>query len=171
MSSWETFPEVPFKVKCLDPNEGIAEGVEYTVTKVGDPEDEGSALFCLEEVGDQAIYFANRFELVDKETLVVNDQGGVKADSGKPRWSLLDFQTLSDVVDVLELGAKKYSAGNFKHVEPVRYVDAFLRHWYAYQSGEELDLESGKSHLHHMICCLMFLDYFRREGKEIEWHG
>jgi len=106
-----------------------------------------------------------------EETFEVNAQGGMKGDNGKPRWSLLDFQTLSDVVDVLELGAKKYSAGNFKHVEPVRYVDAFLRHWYAYQSGEELDSESGKSHLHHMICCLMFLDYFRREGKEIEWHG
>ena len=102
---------------------------------------------------------------------VKNSAGGVKGDGGKARWSLLDFQTLSDVVDVLELGATKYSAGNYKHVEPIRYVDAFLRHWYSYQSGEELDGESGKSHLHHMICCLMFLDYFRRQGEGIKPHG
>lgn len=101
----------------------------------------------------------------------ITPEKGVKHDSGKPRWSLLDKQTLADVVDVLELGARKYSVGGFKNVEPIRYVDALERHWYSYLSGEELDEESGKSHLHHMICCLMFLDYFRREGIEIKEHG
>ncbi len=101
----------------------------------------------------------------------VNALGGKKFDHGKPRWSLLDFETLSDVVDVLELGAKKYGPSNFRNVEPIRYVDSTMRHWHSYLSGEEVDQESGKSHLHHMICGLMFLDYFRREGIEIVRHG
>ena len=120
--------------------------------------------------------------MTDKETppvldytqmgsMVVNEQGGMKKDGDKYRWSLLDYQTLNDVVGVLELGAKKYGAGNYKLVEPIRYVDALHRHWYSYQSGEDIDPESGKSHLHHMICCLMFLDYFRREGIGIIKHG
>lgn len=96
---------------------------------------------------------------------------GVKYDQGKARWSLLDFKTLEDVVEVLELGATKYGARNFKHVEPIRYVDAAMRHWFSYLAGEELDPESGKSHLHHVICCVMFLDYFRREGVKIVNHG
>lgn len=101
----------------------------------------------------------------------MNDLGGVKYDQGKLRWSLLDFQTMEDVVAVLELGANKYAAGNYKKVEPIRYVDALMRHWFAYLDGEELDPESGKSHLHHIICSAMFLDYFRREGIEIKFHG
>jgi hypothetical protein len=105
------------------------------------------------------------------EKLKKDSSIGVKYDQGKPRWSLLDFQTLSDVVAVLELGANKYGPANYKHVEPIRYVDSVMRHWFAYLGGEELDPESGKSHLHHAICGLMFLDHFRREGKEIEWHG
>ena len=95
---------------------------------------------------------------------------GKKFDQGKLRWSLLDFKTIEDVVSVLELGASKYSAGNYKHVEPIRYVDALMRHWHSYISGEEIDSESGKSHLHHIICCAMFLDYFRREGIPIVPH-
>jgi hypothetical protein len=32
-----------------------------------------------------------------------------------------------------------------------------MRHLVAYQSGEEIDPESGKSHLAHAQCCLIFL--------------
>ena len=45
---------------------------------------------------------------------------------------------------------------NWALVEPERYDDAALRHIQAYLSGEVSDPESGKPHLAHALCCLMF---------------
>ena len=45
---------------------------------------------------------------------------------------------------------------NWVLVEPERYDDAALRHIQAYLSGELNDPESGKPHLAHALCCLMF---------------
>ena len=39
----------------------------------------------------------------------------------------------------------------------LRNRDALYRHWLAYLSGEEIDPESGMSHLWHMACNLDFL--------------
>lgn len=83
---------------------------------------------------------------------------GVKKDTGKPRFSLLPLVELSEVVDVLEFGAKKYSPDNWKLVplSEDRYFDAAIRHILAFRLGEKLDNESGKSHLAHALCCLLF---------------
>lgn len=84
---------------------------------------------------------------------------GLKFDSEKPMMSLLPpFATLA-VGRVLTMGAKKYSAGNWQHVEngQRRYADAALRHFFAYMSGEERDPESGENHMAHVICCAMFI--------------
>jgi hypothetical protein len=84
---------------------------------------------------------------------------GVKYDSDKPDWSLLPMDIIEDVVDVLTFGAKKYDRENWKKVPDLhnRYFAAAMRHLVAYQSGEEIDPESGKSHLAHAQCCLIFL--------------
>lgn len=84
---------------------------------------------------------------------------GVKFDGGKPQWSLLPFKALREVVDVLTYGAKKYAPDNWKKVPNAkqRYIDAGFRHFTAYASGEALDPETGKSHLAHAICCLLYL--------------
>lgn len=95
-----------------------------------------------------------------------NEQGGVKGDSGKPRWSLLPWKQVKQVVEVLTFGAIKYpSADNWKKVEPERYKDAMLRHITAWLSGDKLDEETGKSHLAHAGCCLLFLMFFDDEEK------
>ena len=67
---------------------------------------------------------------------------GVKFDSGKGQWHLVPFGAMSDVVDVLTYGARKYFA--------------------AYANGEEGDPETGYSHLAHAVCCLLFLLAFER---------
>ena len=54
-------------------------------------------------------------------------------------------------------GAAKYSEGNWKGVEPVRYKDAAMRHLVAYMNGEKNDEESGLPHLAHLACCVLFL--------------
>ena len=84
---------------------------------------------------------------------------GVKYDNDKPQWSLLPFKALKEVVDVLTYGAKKYAPDNWKKVPNAkqRYIDAGFRHFTAYAAGEKLDPETGKSHLAHAMCCLLYL--------------
>jgi len=84
---------------------------------------------------------------------------GIKHDGAKARWSLLPFKELGQVVDVLDMGARKYGEGNWKNVYPMRdrYFNAAMRHIMAWWSGEKIDEESGRSHLAHAVCCLLFL--------------
>ena len=84
--------------------------------------------------------------------------GGTKHDSGKPPMSLLDRKWLVGVAEVLGFGAQKYAAHNWRSgFKYSRLSDAALRHLTAFIDGEDLDPESGLSHLHHASCCLMFL--------------
>lgn len=91
---------------------------------------------------------------------------GVKYDEEKLMWSLLDFNSIEDLVKVLQYGAKKYSLDNWKYVEPKsRYFDACLRHIIAWKQGEQNDSESGLSHLSHAMACLMFLNWSEKQKK------
>lgn len=87
---------------------------------------------------------------------------GFKADKGKPDWSLLDLKALTGCVEVLTFGAEKYARDNWKKVPDGknRYFAALMRHLTAWQSGEKVDPESGKSHLDHAMCNLYFLKNF-----------
>lgn len=89
---------------------------------------------------------------------------GAKLDNGKPRWSLLPFEALAMVVDVLEFGAKKYAPDNWRKVDNAekRYTDALLRHVAAWLTGEQKDPDSGLHHLAHVACNALFLCAFAR---------
>lgn len=85
---------------------------------------------------------------------------GVKHDGDKPRMGLIPPRIEVEVADVLTYGAKKYpAADNWKQVPDLqqRYVDAALRHINSWRQGEKVDPETGKLHVAHAICCLMFL--------------
>ena len=89
--------------------------------------------------------------------------GGVKHDAGKPRMDLLPPEALLEIAEVLALGASKYSAHNWrKGFAYSRLIAASLRHLFAWVGGENKDPESGKSHLAHAACCLMFLITFEQ---------
>lgn len=92
---------------------------------------------------------------------------GVKYDSGKLQWTLLPFRAINEVLEVLAFGAKKYAADNWKIVPEARtrYVDAAFRHLTDWHLKERLDGETGKSHLAHAICCLLFLLWFEQEDR------
>lgn len=92
---------------------------------------------------------------------------GSKYDSGKRRFSLIPLEAINEVTDVLEVGAQKYAVDNWKHVPEARtrYYDASIRHITAWFGGEQLDPETGKHHLAHGICCLMFLLWLDLKGK------
>ena len=84
---------------------------------------------------------------------------GVKFDKDKPKWNLLPWSEVEDVVKVLTFGAKKYAPDNWKFVDDAdnRYMDAAMRHLVAYQQGEGYDPESGEHHVAHAMCCLLFM--------------
>lgn len=87
---------------------------------------------------------------------------GRKDDAGKPRWTLLPWVPLSQVVNVLEFGAKRYAVNNWQKVPDAstRYADAAMRHVVARLGGERMDPESGLPHLAHACCCLLFWMWF-----------
>lgn len=98
---------------------------------------------------------------------------GVKYDCEKPRWDLLPMREVDEVVQVLTAGASKYSDDNWKFVQPQRqrYFSACMRHLCAWWEGEINDLETGKSHLAHAVCCLLFLMWGDNEAKNAQRNG
>ena len=92
---------------------------------------------------------------------------GMKFDNGKLQWNLMPFEALEDTVKVLEFGAKKYDDWTWVKVPDgeKRYYDAAVRHLLAHQK-EDADPESGYSHLSHALCCLIFLEDFRKNKEK-----
>lgn len=85
--------------------------------------------------------------------------GGRKFDGNKIQYGLLPPLALKATAEILTFGAEKYEPDNWKHVPDSkrRYFDAAQRHMWAWKEGEQNDSESGKNHLAHALCCLMFL--------------
>ena len=102
-----------------------------------------------------------------EQLLQSKPQQGVKYDEDKLQWSLLPFRALKEVVAVLGFGAKKYAPDNWQRVPEsrTRYVDAAFRHLTDWHLKERLDGETGKSHLAHAICCLLFLLWFEQKDR------
>lgn len=92
----------------------------------------------------------------------VNNGFKDKQDAGKPRWDLLPIRPIEEVVEVLTDGAAKYSENGWQKVSNAkeRYFAALMRHIVAWREGQTCDIESGKSHLIHAICNLLFLYHF-----------
>jgi len=95
-------------------------------------------------------------------------QEGLKLDQGKLRYTLLPFKAITEVVKVLEFGAKKYKKDNWQKVDNARerYLDAAFRHLISYVEGEVMDSESKLPHLAHAVCCLLFVLWFDVTRKE-----
>ena len=83
---------------------------------------------------------------------------GRKDDKGKLPYELLAPEFLEATCRVLQFGADKYGVRNWeKGMAWSRPFGALMRHMWAWWRGEVADPESGKSHLHHAACCIMFL--------------
>ena len=89
----------------------------------------------------------------------MNNINVAKADTGKPRISLVPTQIIRDIAAVREYGNAKYgSPDNWKNVEEQRYIDALLRHMLAFMDDPHgVDAESGLPHLSHIACNVAFL--------------
>lgn len=94
-----------------------------------------------------------------------DEDDGVKFDEGKVRLELLPPELLLGVGAILTFGAKKYADRNWeKGMDWSRLYGATLRHLVAWESGEECDPESGKSHLWHAACDIAFLMAYEVRG-------
>lgn len=71
--------------------------------------------------------------------------------------------TLADIEynNVMAGGAHKYGAFNFREtkIDAMTYIAAIKRHLMLFEDGEDLDEESGNSHLSHIqACCALARD-------------
>lgn len=89
---------------------------------------------------------------------------GMKFDSGKLRYELVDAKALAWLVGILTYGAVKYAPNNWRKVEDwrERYYAALMRHIELWRAGEEFDSDTG-GQMHHLsgamfsVMCLLAL--------------
>lgn len=86
-----------------------------------------------------------------------------KGDAGKqkPQLQLIPPVFNIAVAGALALGAEKYGVANWRNnnVQAMTYIGAMRRHIDAYLDGQDIDPESGVSHLAHVAaCCAITLD-------------
>lgn len=87
-----------------------------------------------------------------------------KFDAGKTNWHLLPMDALEEIAKVLEFGAGKYDAWNWADGGGFKYSRLFnssMRHLVAwFWRKEDLDPETGISHLAHLGCNVLFLLHY-----------
>lgn len=90
---------------------------------------------------------------------------GTKYDNGKPSTTLLPSKPLLEIAKVLDYGAKKYEAHNWrKGIKYSRVLSAAQRHLLAWNEGENNDPETNITHLAHAACNILFLLQYEIDG-------
>ncbi|MFI3254438.1 MAG: dATP/dGTP diphosphohydrolase domain-containing protein [Eubacteriales bacterium] len=94
----------------------------------------------------------------------------MKEDQGKPHPTFCPTQIIHDIIEVREFAMSKYSdPDNWKKVDNIRFIEAFLRHALAFWADpHSVDEESGLSHYKHMACGLAFICENLKTTKENE---
>ena len=93
--------------------------------------------------------------MTEKKETNPKDAVGIK----KVPFSTLSFPVIAELGDAMLEGARKYGKHNYR-VSGVRasvYVDAAIRHLAQFQEGEDIDPDSGLSHLVKVMGCMMVL--------------
>lgn len=85
----------------------------------------------------------------------------MKYDNGKPDLSLIPPESLVEIAHVMTFGAEKYDRDDWRHdgdcTEWSRTYASIQRHLTSFWSGEDIDPESGRSHLAHAATQLLIL--------------
>lgn len=91
-------------------------------------------------------------------------------DQEKPPLAYLPWAGIDEIAHVQAYGAKKYGDWyNYrKGMEVGRNLSCAIRHIRAYMEGENLDIESGQSHLAHACCRLLFTLQNLHDGTAID---
>lgn len=97
--------------------------------------------------------------------VIAVDGGGLRYNGGKPRYDLLPTDATAELVKVLTYGANKYAERNWERGQKwsVPFASC-MRHLLAWHAGEDVDPESGLSHLAHAACNVAFLLAYQLRG-------
>lgn len=111
----------------------------------------------------------NRRKTAKKNTKALPPKA-LTLDEGKPPLAYLPWAGIDEVAHVQAYGAKKY--GDFynyrKGLEVGRNLSCAIRHIRAYMESENLDKESGRNHLGHACCRLLFTLQNLHDGTAID---
>ena len=73
------------------------------------------------------------------------------------------------MVKVLEFGANKYARDNWKKGREVTQLcESLSRHLFAFMRGEDVDPESGVSHIGHIMCNAMFIEHCLKHHPDMD---
>ena len=93
----------------------------------------------------------------------------LKFDTDKLPLNLLSTEAMNQTAAVLKFGAQKYAEHNWrKGFQWSRPLAAAMRHITAFNDGEDIDPESGLSHMAHAACCIMFILEFQKTHPELD---
>lgn len=93
------------------------------------------------------------------------DGGGLRFNQGKPKLHLVPTSLKEAVARVFEYGMTReqnpYPENNWRRgMSWSTVIDSLMRHTEAYNSGEDLDPDSGLPHPYHMACNVaMLIEY------------
>jgi len=88
------------------------------------------------------------------------EEKALRYNAGKPKWSLVHYESLTPMVRVLEIGAKKYAPDNWKKkIDRKEVLESAMRHLSALMDGQDNDPETHESHIGHLMCNAMFFSY------------
>ena len=90
--------------------------------------------------------------------------------AGKAPLEYLVLSVLEGDARVHKSGADKYGIRNWliDKIKASTYVAAILRHLVAWALGQDIDPESGESHLYHIRACCAILIYSKAHGTLID---
>lgn len=110
------------------------------------------------------------FNLMDESNEVDKPKSlGRKNDTGKPRISLIPKDAIWGMANGLTYGEKKYGTHNFRNgIQYSRLADACFRHLTAWLECENIDKESGNSHLDHALASLAMLKFMEIQRPEMD---
>lgn len=92
-------------------------------------------------------------------------RAGVKFDDEKEPFHLVPWDAVRAIAVILGVGAKKYAPRNWElGMDWSRVWRASINHLTAWWQGEDRDPETGKSHLWHAGCCIVFLIAYEARG-------
>jgi len=114
------------------------------------------------------------FEISDASKAEMAAGRATKDDWGKLRFDLIPPLPLADLAAIYTMGAAKYSDNNWLNGMSWRRVRAAIeRHLNAFDSGEDLDPESGLPHVMHAAWGCFTLAQYMRTHKDwddrVDW--
>lgn len=82
--------------------------------------------------------------------VITNEHGGSQSQANV-RFDLIDAKAMFEMAKVLDHGAKKYGANNWRLIAVEDHLNHLLMHAYAYLAGDRTD-----DHLSHALCRATF---------------